>query len=82
MTEDEDIRPSAPLLTSQDLASPTWVKLKKHMEAQLEKLRRKNENDLDPVVTAHVRGQIKAARDFLALGKPNPGTEANEELRE
>jgi hypothetical protein len=84
MSDDIDAKPDAPFaLSREDLGSVTWRRLQEHMEAQLAKLRRRNDKpDLDAVATAHVRGQIKATLDLLALGTPNPVVAAHEEQDE
>lgn len=75
MTEGKPIH----VLEDMDIASLTWVKLKTHMESRLQKLRADNDKDLEPTKTALLRGEIKAYRDFLALGKPqDPVMEADE----
>lgn len=72
------------LLDRTDLASPTWRKLKTHMEARRDELRTRNDNTaLDQVATAALRGEIKAYRNLLALGSPSPAVVvADEELPE
>lgn len=67
----DDLTPGA-VLSRDDLASHCWRQLKEHMEAKLNRLRLKNDNDLDPVATAQVRGQIKAILNLLALANPSP----------
>lgn len=62
-----------------DRNSPTWAKLKRHLEAQIEKLRAQNDNDLDPVKTAKLRGRIAGLKNLLALGSPDPAMVADEE---
>lgn len=63
-----------------DLSSPTWSKLRRHMEAQLDKLRRENDKDADPVRTAKLRGRIAQLKNLLALGNPQaPAMVADEE---
>lgn len=50
-----------------DFHTPTWAKLRQHYEARLATLRRKNDSDLEPRETAHIRGQIAECKYFLAL---------------
>lgn len=68
-----------PVLSREDLGSHCWLALAKHMEARLAKLRIKNDSDLDSVATAHVRGQIKALLNVLALANPAPALVADAE---
>lgn len=67
------------LLDLNDRQSPTWRKLAKHYEQRLRELRAKNDNDLDPLSTAKLRGEIKATLNLLALGDQDPATEADED---
>lgn len=62
MTADKEFQ-----LTPNELRTSTWRKLKEHLDARLVALRVKNEDDLDPVKTARVRGEIKVIKDLLAL---------------
>jgi hypothetical protein len=61
-----------PLLNALDLQSPTWMKLKKHLELKLEALRKTNDGDLDEEKTAKLRGRIAEVRAFLAIGDAKP----------
>lgn len=68
------------LLTKADLQSPTWLKLKKHMELCQQKLRTKNDSlALDVQATAALRGELRGLKNLLALGQPNPAMVADEE---
>lgn len=68
------------LLDLNDRNSPTWRKLRDHLQDRLQSLRARNDSDLDPIQTAKLRGEIKAIRNTLALGEiPAPAEEANEE---
>lgn len=58
-------------LTEADLASALWRRLSAHLEARLEQQRRKNDNDLDPIATAHVRGRLAELRALLARAEPD-----------
>lgn len=59
-------------LTQGDRQSQTWLKLKAHMEEKLKILRGQNDGELDPIQTAHIRGQIKFAKGLLALASDEP----------
>lgn len=79
MTDDELIT-EPKLLDQFDRASSTWRKLKTHLEQRLHELRVRNDNDLDPISTAHTRGAIKATLALLAQGEtPAPAPEADED---
>jgi hypothetical protein len=83
MGDDIDAKPEAPFaLSREDLGSVTWRRLQEHMEAQLVKLRRRNDTDLDPTATAKVRGEIKSYTHLLALANPSPVVAAHEEQDE
>jgi hypothetical protein len=60
-------------LDANDRRSPAWIKIKAYLTAELDLLRRKNDNDYDAVVTAELRGNIARVKELLAAGK-----EANE----
>ncbi|MGH8430422.1 MAG: hypothetical protein ACREUF_08470 [Solimonas sp.] len=80
----DDIEEAGPalLLSHNDRNSPAWVKLRKHMEARLQSLRARNDNDLDPIATAKLRGECRVLKNLLALGKPDPAMGADDELGE
>lgn len=66
------------LLDQIDRSSVTWRKIKTHLEQRLHELRVKNDNDLDPISTARVRGAIKFVTDLLAQGEtPAPAPEVD-----
>lgn len=47
---------------------PTWVAIRKHLEAEIDRLRKANDNvDLDPIKTAGLRARIAAVKDLLML---------------
>ena len=75
----DDIKPAKPLLDANDLQTAVWRKIKEHIEAKQAKARSRLENDLDPVETAKVRGELKAHRHLLALGSPSPAPDAHED---
>lgn len=57
----------ATLLTYDDRHSPGVVKLRKHLEAELESLRRYNDKDRPDTETAWTRGEIARVKAVLAL---------------
>lgn len=47
---------------------PTWVTIRKHLEDEIDRLRKANDNvDLDPIKTAALRARIAAVKDLLML---------------
>ena len=47
---------------------PTWVAIKKHLEAEVEKLRLQNDSlDLPELKTVALRARIAAVKDLLRL---------------
>lgn len=67
-----------PVLNAFDLTSLAWIKLSKHIAAEIQRLRIKNDSDSDAVSTANTRGRIAAFKNLLALGNPDPAVEADE----
>lgn len=60
------------ILTPGDRSYPLWGKLLEHFNAQLTLLRAKNDGNLDPTVTAGLRGQIAVYKALAALDKDAP----------
>jgi hypothetical protein len=79
---DAELDGQAITLTTHDMASPVWVKLKKYMEARLQSLRIRNESDLDPIATAKLRGEARAIKNLLALSEKAQALVADEESTE
>ena len=47
---------------------PTWVTIKKHLEAEVERLRKQNDSmELTELKTAALRARIAAIKDLLLL---------------
>lgn len=78
MIEDDTLVAARRLLDLNDRQSPTWRKLKKHFESRLAEMRAKNDNDLDVIATAKLRGSIRVVQELLALGDQDPTMEADE----
>jgi hypothetical protein len=53
-----------------DRNSSTWNKIRRHYEARLETMRRKNDGVLTPEETARLRGRIAEIKNLLAIGDP------------
>lgn len=69
-----------------DFQTDAWARLRQHLEAELAKLRAANDNEqLDAVQTALLRGEIRRVKNLLALdkrpGKPIPITLLGDEDR-
>ena len=60
---------TAELLTHDDRISPAWGKVRKHLESELDRLRRYNDRRHDIEETAWTRGQIEQIKAVLALGQ-------------
>lgn len=70
-------------INSHELQSTLAAKLRRYMEDKRQSLRAKNDGDLDPLMTAKLRGEIKAYKDLLNLlalsNKTDQATGADEE---
>lgn len=74
-----DGKKAPPVLNEADLQSPTWIKIKKHLEERIAALRVRNDNGLlDERKTASLRGQLKEAKHLATLDKPAPQTDADD----
>lgn len=68
-------------LTAAEKSSPVWFKLKNYLERRLESARVRNDDArLSPDATAALRGEIKALKGLLALGKELPPIETASEV--
>ena len=54
-------------MTFEERNSALWVKLKEHLTARLDLLRRKNDSPLSPEETSSLRGAIREVKTMLAL---------------
>lgn len=54
-------------LNLNDFSSVTWQKLRLLLESRLDVLRKRNDSDLSPDDTAHIRGRIAELKMLLAL---------------
>lgn len=60
--------------------SETWLFVSQHARSEIDRLREKNDsNKLDLVMTAEIRGQIKALKRLIALGQPKADKPAPED---
>lgn len=68
-----------PLLTHDDRHSPGVVKIRKHLETELEALRRRNDKLRPEADTAWTRGEIAAVKALLVhLEEPKKAKTAEE----
>lgn len=65
-------------LLDSDKKSGTWLRLKQHLEEQIDLCRRKNDGDIDQLATASLRGEIRALKRILMLGEDPPSMEADD----
>ena len=60
-------------LTAGEKVSPLWVRLKTHLESELDLARKRNDNPkLTEHETAALRGDIKRLKLILSLGDDRP----------
>ena len=59
-------------LSEADKVSPTWLRIKKHLQARVEALRNELEQDLPEERTAKVRGRLAEVKSLLSLDKYPP----------
>lgn len=50
--------------------SLSWIAVRRHVDAEIERHRTALESDLGPVETATLRGKIAALKKILALAEP------------
>lgn len=67
------------ILTPAEVNTPVWNKLERHLRRRLEAARERNDGELTPEQTALVRGEIKALKGLLALGRPLPPIPAGDD---
>ena len=58
----------------QDPNSLEWVQVRQFIEARLAECRTDNDEDLNEVDTAHLRGVIAFAKEILELDQDDPAT--------
>lgn len=61
------------MLTQDDFKTPTWQRMREHVEARLNQLRQINDQCHDMEKTASIRGAIAELKGLLALDKSKPG---------
>lgn len=55
-------------LTQIEVSSGVWVKIKEYLEDRLQVLRETNDNPLDELATARIRGKIEFCKHILNAG--------------
>jgi len=58
------------MLNDAELHTAVWLKVKKHLEARLEELRKKNDSDQSETKTCKVRGRIAEIKELLGTAEP------------
>lgn len=66
-------------LTTLELQSAVWLKLRDHLNETLLSLRSQNDGDLDEIATARLRGRISAVKVILALGEVQEQVQAEDD---
>jgi hypothetical protein len=50
-----------------DTRSATWIEIEAYLRKELQRLRERNDKNINAIETAHLRGEIKAVRGLLDL---------------
>lgn len=66
------------VFTKEDAVSPTWLRLRAHIERRIQVLRVKNDKAMSPEDTAALRGRIAELKNLLTMDKPSPAIVADE----
>lgn len=64
--------PESVILTPAEVNTPVWIKLERYLRRRLDSARERNDGPLAPDETAQVRGEIRALKGLLSLGRPLP----------
>lgn len=62
-------------LTDSERISACWVKVEKHIKAEIELLRLKNDAEMDQIATARLRGRIFQLKQLLNLASTDKADE-------
>lgn len=62
-------------LSPADRRSPVWLAIEAHLTERLATLRGRNDGDMTPEKTAHLRGQITEVKALLTLAQDRPKVE-------
>lgn len=66
-------------LTTLELQSAVWLKLRDHLNETLLSLRTQNDGDLDMIATSRLRGRVLAIKAILALGEDHERVQAEDD---
>lgn len=69
-----------PVLTEGDRNAPTWLRLEKHLQAKLARLREQNDKNMTENNTLRLRGHIECLKEIISLGTEKPITASEDEL--
>ena len=58
------------MLDLTDIQSATWQKMRAHIQARIDLLRKQNDNDADQESTAKLRGRIAELKKLLGTAEP------------
>lgn len=70
--------PGKAVLSHIEAQSAFWQKIKAHLDERLQRLREKNDGNLDERRTAELRGAIREIKNLAALDKPAPSVDATD----
>lgn len=65
------------ILSQDEVNTSIWRKIERHLTERLNAARLRNDGPLDPAETAQTRGEIKALKGLLSLGRPLPPVESS-----
>lgn len=63
-------------LSADESRSALWLKIKEYLEQRLAEHRLKNDNNLNEIDTARLRGRIAEDLKLLEMDKPDPANSA------
>lgn len=72
MRDSERIEDTIFRLSDGERGHPVWIRLKAQLQVMLDRERRNNDKDKDPVETANVRGRIKMLKEIIKFGDDPP----------
>ncbi len=68
-----------PVLTREDIDSPTWKRVRTRLEQRLDELRIQNDRPLSAEQTAAIRGKIAEIKFLLTMDSPSPAIVTDED---
>lgn len=66
------------ILTTNELQSSAWIKMKAYLNTRVDDLRKKNDGDFNEIDTSRMRGRIAEIKNLLAAVEPPPALESDE----